>query len=87
MTNELDDLPIYEEHAGLRAISPAKVLEIWRENQRLDERLETQKGVIVNHVEAERILNAEIERLRKALDNRGRQLGIQPTVHEPEKQA
>lgn len=28
-------------------------------------------------------LHAEIESLRKALDNRGRQLGIQQTVHEP----
>lgn len=28
-------------------------------------------------------LHVEIESLRKALDNRGRQLGIQPTVHEP----
>lgn len=32
-------------------------------------------------------LHVEIESLRKALDNRSRQLGIQPTVHEPEKQA
>jgi hypothetical protein len=34
------------------------------EIEKLDERLETQKGVIANHVEAERILNAEIARLQ-----------------------
>lgn len=57
MTNPIDTLDIYEEHEGLRAISPAKVLKIAQENELLRSNCAAQSREIDAQVE-------EIQHLR-----------------------